>query len=325
MQPTLARADNGRFYIHYRSAGRSCRKSTGTADEREAQHAFGRWLLGERDIAPEPAGVTFAEIWPAYVERQRGKPTETRLRGMADRLLRDFGGKPVKAINQALCDAYGDHRFLEGAAPATVRLELSKVAAAINHAVKSGLILEGERCVIDLPPATPAPDRWLTKPEAAALLREADARTRIFLWIALATGARRNAIETLEWDQVDFETMVIHLLKAGEPQTSKKRVSVPMSEALAGELQHAYTRGERYVLGTPREAYTGFMRAAKAAGLNDVSPHTVRHTAATWMARQGTPLWKIAGILGNSTAMVERTYAKHCPNDLRGAVEGLRP
>jgi integrase len=325
MQPTLERADNGRFYIHYRSGGRSCRKSTGTADERAAQQAFGRWLIGERDIAPEPVGVIFADIWPAYVQSHRGTPTEKRLRGLEPRLLAAFGAKPLKSITQALCDGYADHRFLEGAAPATVRLELIKLVAAINYAVKHARITDGERCHLELPPQPAVSDRWLSKAETAAILREADARTRLFLWIALATGARRHAIETLEWGQVDFETKVIHLLKAGEPQTSKKRASVPMSDVLAEQLQDAFSRGQRYVLGTPGEAYTGFMRAVRAAGLENVTPHTLRHTAATWMARRGVPLWKIAGVLGNSVTMVERVYAKHCPADLRGAVEDLRP
>lgn len=325
MQPTLARADNGRFYILYRSQGRSCRKSTGTSDERAAQQTFGRWLLGERDVAPEPVGVTFAEIWPAYVQSHRGTPTELRLRGIEGRLLAAFGRSRLKALTQVSCDEYADKRFLEDAAPATIRLELIKLTAAINYAVKHGRITDTERNHLEVPPQPVSSDRWLSKPEVAAIMREADARTRLFLWIALATGARRHAIETLEWAQVDFETKVIHLLKAGEPQTSKKRASVPMSDVLADELRHAFSRDQRYVLGTPREAYTGFMRAARAAGLEDVTPHTIRHTAATWMARDGVPLWKIAGILGNSVTMVERTYAKHCPADLRGAVEGLRP
>lgn len=325
MQPTLARAENGRFYIHYRSAGRSCRKSTGTGDERAAQIAFGRWLIGERDIGPEPVGVTFAEIWPAYVESHRGTPTERRLRGLDPRLLSAFGRSPLKAITQATCDKYADKRACEDAAPATVRLELIKLTAAINYAVKHGRITDTERNHLEVPPQPASADRWLSKTEVSALMQAADARTRLFLWIALATGARRHAIETLEWGQVDFETKVIHLLKAGETQTSKRRASVPMSDVLIEQLQHAFSRDDRYVLGTPREAYTGFMRAVRAAGLVDVTPHTIRHTSATWMARRGVPLWKIAGILGNSTTMVERTYAKHCPQDLRGAVEELRP
>lgn len=52
-----------------------------------------------------------------------------------------------------------------------------------------------------------------------------------------------------------------------------------------------------------------------------ISPHTFRHTAATHMARNGVPLWKIAKILGNTLAMVERVYAKWAPDDPAGTVD----
>jgi integrase len=61
-------------------------------------------------------------------------------------------------------------------------------------------------------------------------------------------------------------------------------------------------------------------RIGERAGVAGVTPHVLRHTAATHMARAGVPLWKIAGILGNSIAMVEKVYAKHCPDGLRDAV-----
>jgi integrase len=59
---------------------------------------------------------------------------------------------------------------------------------------------------------------------------------------------------------------------------------------------------------------------ATAAGVSGVSPHVLRHTAATHMARRGVPLWTIAKVLANTLAMVERVYAKHSPDDLRVAV-----
>ena len=54
-----------------------------------------------------------------------------------------------------------------------------------------------------------------------------------------------------------------------------------------------------------------------------ISPHTFRHTAATQMARRGVPLYDIAGVLGNTLAMVERVYAHHCPGRLRAAVNSI--
>ena len=68
---------------------------------------------------------------------------------------------------------------------------------------------------------------------------------------------------------------------------------------------------------------TGFAAAATRAGLSAVTPHVLRHTAATWMAIAGVPLQEIARFLGNSLAMVEKVYAKHSPDYLRRAADAL--
>ncbi len=68
----------------------------------------------------------------------------------------------------------------------------------------------------------------------------------------------------------------------------------------------------------------GFRDAAARAGLTDVTPHTLRHTAATWMAQKGVPLWEVAGMLGHSdAAMVAETYGHHSPDHLRKAAAAL--
>jgi integrase len=77
------------------------------------------------------------------------------------------------------------------------------------------------------------------------------------------------------------------------------------------------------VLGNGSDPRMMVVRAAAKAGLKDVSPHVLRHTAATHMARAGKPLWKIAKILGNTIDVVERVYAKHCPDDLRDTVNSI--
>jgi integrase len=68
----------------------------------------------------------------------------------------------------------------------------------------------------------------------------------------------------------------------------------------------------------------GFKRAVALAGLSGkVSPHTLRHTAATWLMQAGVPIWEAAGFLGMSPMMVEQTYGHHHPAHMRGAAEAL--
>jgi len=63
---------------------------------------------------------------------------------------------------------------------------------------------------------------------------------------------------------------------------------------------------------------------ARDAGLHGVTPHTLRHTSATWMAQAGVPLWIIAKYLGHTTSRTtERVYAHHNPTFLLEAKQAL--
>ncbi len=66
-----------------------------------------------------------------------------------------------------------------------------------------------------------------------------------------------------------------------------------------------------------------FRRLAIDAGMPDVTPHTLRHTAATWLMQAGTDLWEAAGYLGMSTLTLTRVYGHHHPDHLKRASEAI--
>jgi integrase len=69
----------------------------------------------------------------------------------------------------------------------------------------------------------------------------------------------------------------------------------------------------------------GFKRAVVLSGVaGQGTPHTLRHTAATWLMQSGISVWEAAGFLGMSPAMVEQIYGHHHPAYMRGATEALR-
>src|SRR3982074_1459616 len=76
---------------------------------------------------------------------------------------------------------------------------------------------------------------------------------------------------------------------------------------------------------------TGFGSAVRLAGLGgaagNVTPHTLRHTAATWLMQRAAPMWEAAGFLGMSEKTLRDTYGHHHPDHLRGAADaiGSRP
>ncbi|MEV5407153.1 helix-turn-helix domain-containing protein, partial [Streptomyces albidoflavus] len=54
-----------------------------------------------------------------------------------------------------------------------------------------------------------------------------------------------------------------------------------------------------------------------------VSPHTLRHTAATWSMQNGTDLAKAASFLGMTVETLERVYWHHHPDYQVDAAENL--
>src|SRR4029434_3546284 len=55
----------------------------------------------------------------------------------------------------------------------------------------------------------------------------------------------------------------------------------------------------------------------------NVTPHTLRHTAATWLMQRGAPMWEAAGFLGMSEKTLRDTYGHHHPAHLRGAADAI--
>jgi integrase len=67
----------------------------------------------------------------------------------------------------------------------------------------------------------------------------------------------------------------------------------------------------------------GFKTAVGLARLpGNVTPHTLRHTVATWLMQRGVPIWEAAGFLGMSPEVLQDTYGHHHPDYLQGAAAG---
>ena len=74
-----------------------------------------------------------------------------------------------------------------------------------------------------------------------------------------------------------------------------------------------------------RSVRKAFAAAVQAAGLDGlgITPHALRHTAATWAMQSGGDLWQIAGFLGMTVEMLERVYGHHHPDFQREAAEAV--
>lgn len=314
----------GKFALTFDRDGRRHRYTLNTDDPREAQR-IAPALYAE---LTKPTGRTVAELWEAYRQDKTGKPIATTMLYTGKAILPHFGRRDGEDITKAECEAYIASRRKQGRSDGAIHTELGHLRTVLVWAQKRRLINhapEIER------PRKPAPkDRYLTREEARELMNAASQpHVRLAMHLMLATAARVTAILELTWDRVDFDRRLIHLHNPLDTARRKGRATVPINDTLFAALQEARKGAlSDYVVEWGGEKVKSIKRsittAARVAGIDGVSPHVYRHTAAVWMAEAGVPIAEIAQYLGHSNiAITYRTYARYSPDHLRSAAKAL--
>ena len=231
--------------------------------------------------------------------------------------------------------------------------------AAINHHANEGY--HRGLVKITLPAKGELRDKWLTRSNAATLIwtcwryREIQTIHRgplkgqkiatdkrplrhlaRFILIGLYTGTRAGAIAAASpvpvvgRSYIDLKRGIYYRRKQGDARTNKRQPSVPLPARLLAHLRRWYRiapRAEYFVTYNDQpvaSVKTAFKTAVHLAGLEKgISPHTLRHTAATWLMQRGADPWQAAGYLGMSLEVLLNTYGHHHPNHLSDAVEKI--
>lgn len=128
---------------------------------------------------------------------------------------------------------------------------------------------------------------------------------------------------------MDLENGIFYRLAWGKKQTNKRQPPNPIPERLLAHLKRWQSKGlmnTHFVEwnGKPIDSVSNsFDRAKKLAGIQDIRPHTLRHTCVTWLLQSGVSIWDTAGYVGMSPEMVSNVYGHHCPDHLQKAVQGI--
>jgi integrase len=331
--------DRGAWHICWtdpKQPGRSRKCSTGTADREQAEKFRGEWLIthGQRAAAGprDPSLILVTAVLQEYL--LAAKPSAQGRIAYAVLALTEFFAENTGAdVTKQSCKRYAQAR---SRSMGTVRRELGAPRAAINHAFSEGRLTR--KVAVHLPERSPARDRWLTREEAASVIKasktpQARLYLPLFILIGLYTGRRKEAILSLRWPQVDPKAKLIDFEVEGREQTNKKRGKVRIPDRLLPHLVRARRRGTElgYVLHDHgkriADVKKGFAAACRRAGLERVMPHTLRHTAATWLMKAGVPIWEASQFLSMSEETLTRVYAHHHPEFTQGAADaiGRRP
>lgn len=312
----------GKLAIVWNEGGRRHRHSLGTTDRASAE-AAARSFWKKRTLGGQ--AHTVGDAVRAYLEAKsdiasikRAKVAWKAAKAFWDRL-------PIARVDPAAAVDYRTRR--EHCKAITVRNELAVIRAALNWAEKNSLIAKAP--FIQMPAIPSSNVGHLSKAEFRRLLDAAQApHIKIFLQLAVGTGARTNALLDLTWDRVDFERNVIILNPHDRVQTSKYRATVPMNGQLRAALLEAMDGAlSDYVVehgrGRVASIRNGFKAATKRAGLK-ATPHMMRHSAAVWMAMENVPFSQIAQFLGHTDSRItERVYGRFSPSFLANAAEAL--
>lgn len=340
----------------------------GTGDRERAERALAEWIAQKyqpaRERGRDPDQIKIADVVNVYlkdVAPNHAAPAETASRLTA--VLQFFGERVVGEINGKLC-----REFVAGEkTEATGRRKLEDLRSALNHYRKEGYCTSVPAVV--LPPKPTARERWLTRDEAAALIRtawrmrqkwkgqESDRRTgrhiARFILVGLYTGTRSAAIcsaatrPTPGHGFVDYERGIFYRRAPGVRETRKRQPPVKLPERLLAhmrrwrrcELEVKTKRrsksanigrriSEDFVIEWNGKAVGSIAKAFRSvrdgAGLGpDVTPHVLRHTAATWLMQAGTDPWAAAGFLGMTVDVLIDTYGHHHPDFQAEAAEKI--
>lgn len=300
------------------------RHTLGTDDAREAE----RLAPAVYAELTRPKGDTVKDIWEAYTKAKAGRAVITTMKFTWKALQYRFGPMSAVGITTEDCRAHTADRRLSGIQDGTIHTELGHLRMVLKWAKKEGIISEAPE--IDRPSKPRPKEHHLTRDEARALIVAADQpHLKLFVVLALGTGARSTALLQLTWDRCDFVRGVIDLRNPEITTPHKGRAIVPMNRTVRAALVEARQGAlaptviewaGRPVLSVKR----GLAATAARAGLKGVSPHILRHSAAVHMAEAGIDMEEIAQFLGHSNVMVTRNvYARFSPNHLRTAAAAL--
>lgn len=313
------------------------RRTGCTEGERDsAEKRLAEYLADKHANKPAKGGksdtISLAEVMRVYVmEHAPSTASPHLIAEHVDGLAGFWGPKNVSEIKGATC-----RKFAGGRKQSIARRQLETLRAAVNYFHKEyGL---DPVPAFTMPPKHSARERWLTRKEAARLLRSARGmpHLRRFILIGLYTGTRSGAILGLKWlpsidsGWIDLDAGVMHRSGAAQRKTKKRQPPAKLPPRLACHLRRwkRMDGGIRHIVNWNGSSVQSIKKAFRSARKNakldqDVIPHSLRHTAATWLMQKGVEPQKAAGFLGMTQEMLERTYGHHHPAFQSQAAEAI--
>lgn len=273
-----------------------------------------------------------------YLEHERHLAIATRTSYKSDLMTLDafLKGKPVVEITLDDLRAFSRHMSKQGRAITTIRRKIWGLGTFWEWLILKGLVKEVITKNVYLPKKPRKSPKWLSieqitrflETESPARGKWAAERNQVAFAVLVWLGLRRSEVLKLMVEDVDLEKGVILIRDAKGSQDRE----LPLPQALSTMLEpwlaqcepetHLFpsTYGGQWKAPRFAKAFKQHLEAAGLGGLG-ITPHTFRHTFASWMVARGVHITTVQELLGHKHISSTMIYIHHDPSSLRAALE----
>ena len=148
---------------------------------------------------------------------------------------------------------------------------------------------------------------------AKAIDAHPDIYARTFVWLAIYTGARRNELLKLQWDNVDLGAKRVTFVDT-KNRTDRTIPLAPAAVRLLKALPHVddnpYVFPGRWGRSHRINVTDAWQEIRKAAGLTHLHLHDVRRSVGSWLGAAGHTSQQIGELLGHRSDVTSKVYIK---------------
>ncbi|MDS1315757.1 tyrosine-type recombinase/integrase [Aliarcobacter butzleri] len=215
-------------------------------------------------------------------------------------------------------------------APKTINNILNILKAITKYALKNDLIKNDFTKYINLSDVDNARERFLTKEEIQTLYNEVkeDETVYLFFKLALNTGGRLATLLNIHKKDIDFTHNLLTLKDFKNNSTYKAFLTDELKYLLELRTQNL-SLNDKIFTSNPEKRLRAILDNFFNNGIdtydrkNKVVIHTLRHTFASHLAINGTPIFTIQKLMNHKDIRMTLRYAKLSPDSGREAVINL--
>jgi integrase len=295
-------------------------------------------------IDPALSRVTVGEWAARWLAAQVQLKPSTRARYaslLRRRVLPVWERMPLSAVTHADVTEWVRRIAGAGLAPSTVRQAHRVFSLLLALAVRDGRLTRNVAVGVRLPRVERHERTFLTHDQVARLADACSGSNRLIVLVLAYTGLRWGELAALRVRRVDLERRRLLIAQSvtevngkavfGTPKTHHRRsvpiprfLVEPLSDQIAGKATDDLVFTSPGVLPNNNFRWRGFDQAAACVGLAGLTPHELRHTAASLAVAAGANVKAIQRMLGHASAAVRLdVYAGLFPDDLDAVADRL--